>query len=77
MILNVGDNVRISLDPNEQIHSIQGVWNYQGRETRVSRRKVVSCKDGKARGIYYELEKVVSDAGLPFAFLEEQLVPID
>ena len=75
MIYEVGNTVRIALNANEQIHSNQEVWEYQGEERKVSRRKIISYgMNNLSRGAYYELEGVVSGMGCPFAFLEEQLI---
>lgn len=78
MIYEVGNKVRIKLDPNEQIHSIQEVWKFQGTESKISRRKIIAYgRASLARGTYYELEGVNSKMGVPFSFLEDQLVLLD
>lgn len=78
MIYEVGQPVVINLNPTEQIHSIQEVWDYQGKESTVSRRKIIAYgRGGAQRGAYYELEGVVSKKGMPFFFLEEQLTPLN
>ena len=77
MIYEVGQKVIISLDPNEQIHSIHEVWDYQGMEATVCKRKIIgSGKLGAVRGTYYQLEGVKSKMGQPFSFLESQLLPL-
>lgn len=78
MIYEVGNKVRVNLNAGEQIHSIQEVWNYQGHEAKISRRKILAYgKVGLQRGTYYELEGVKSRMGVPFGFLEEQLILIN
>lgn len=78
MIYEVGNKVRVNLNAGEQIHSNQEVWNFQGVETTISRRKIIEYgPSGLRRGTYYELEGVKSRMGLPFGFLEEQLMLID
>ena len=77
-IYEVGNKVRINLNAAEQIHSIQEVWKFQGQEARVSKRKILAYGiNGSRRGTYYELEGIKSSMGLPFGFLEDQLVLID
>ena len=76
-MMTVGDSVIVVLDPNEQIQSNRELWKYQSQEHRISRRKVISYgRGGCTRGVYYELDGVVSEMGVPFGFLEEQLVSI-
>ena len=76
MIYEVGNKVIIMLNPNEQIHTHQEVWQYQGQEAKVSRRKILAYgRGGTSRGTYYELEGVKSKMGVPFCFLEDQLLP--
>lgn len=76
-MMTVGDNVRIMLDPNEQMQSNRGVWEHQGEEHKITRRRVIAYGLGKTtRGVYYELEGVQSEMGVPYGFLEEQLVPL-
>ena len=78
MIYEVGNKVRISLDPNEQIHSTQEVWNHQGKEAKISRRKIIAYGSrGLQRATYYELEGIRSEMGMPFSFMEEQLTLIN
>lgn len=78
MIYEVGNKVRINLNAGEQIHSIQEVWSFQGHEARISRRKIIAYgRAGLQRGTYYELEGVNSKMGVPFSFLEDQLVLLD
>ena len=78
MIYEVGNKVRINLNAGEQIHSIQEVWKYQGCEAKISRRKILACgKVGQQRGTYYELQGVKSKMGVPFGFLEDQLVLVN
>ena len=78
MIYEVGNKVRIKLDPNEQIHSAQEVWNYQGKEARISKRKIIAYGSrGLQRATYYQLEGVMSKMGKPFSFMEEQLTLIN
>lgn len=77
MMYNIGDRVIVSLDPNEQIHSIHEVWDYQGHEATVCKRKIIGTgKLGAVRGTYYQLEGVNSKMGMPFSFLESQLLPL-
>ena len=77
MIYEVGNRVIVALDSNEQIHTNQEVWKYQGEEHKVSRRRIISYGPrGLSRGTYYELEGVVSDMDVPFCFLEDQLKPV-
>lgn len=78
MIYEVGKRVRVNLNEGEQIHSIQEVWNFQGVESKISRRKILAYGvNGLRRGTYYELEGVKSQRGLPFSFLEDQLILIN
>lgn len=78
MIYEVGNKVRINLNAGEQIHSIQEVWDFQGVEARVTRRKILAYgKVGQQRGTYYELQGVKSKMGVPFGFLEDQLVLVN
>lgn len=78
MAYEIGSKVLIRLDPNEQIKSIQEVWNFQGKEATIAKKKVIGTgKLGAARGTYYELNGVYSQMGVPFSFLEEQLIPLD
>jgi hypothetical protein len=78
MIYEVGNKVRVNLDPNEQIHSAQEVWNHQGKEARISRRKIIAYgARGLQRATYYELEGINSRMGVPFSFMEEQLTLIN
>lgn len=78
MIYEVGDKVRVNLNSGEQIHSIQEVWNFQGKETTVVRRKILAYGNrGMSRGTYYQLDGVNSEKGLPFSFLEDQLIPVN
>lgn len=60
MNYEVGDRVRVNLNANEQIQSIQEVWKFQGVEST---------------GTYYQLDGISSEMGLPFSFLAEQLLP--
>ena len=77
MIYEVGNKVRVNLNASEQIHSIQEVWKFQGVETTIKRRKILAYGHrGLSRGTYYQLEGVNSKMGLPFSFLEDQLVPV-
>lgn len=76
MIYEVGDLVKVALNPGGQIGSADEVWKYQGATKKISRRKTVYYGKGNHQlGIYYELEGVTSNMGVPFGFLEEQLVP--
>lgn len=75
-MIDVGQNVIICLNPKEQIHSDQEIWDYQGMDTTVVMRKIIAYGiDGNRRGAYYQLEGVKSSKGIPFSFLEEQLIP--
>lgn len=78
MVYEVGYKVRIKLDPNEQIHSAQEVWKFQGHEAKISRRKIIAYGRGNMqRATYYQLEGVKSKMGVPFSFIEEQLMLIN
>ena len=76
MTYEEGQKVIITLNPNEQTQSNGEVWKHQGEQHVVAKRKVIAYgRTGKQRGAYYELEGVVSDMGVPFGFLEDQLQP--
>ena len=78
MNLNVGAKVMVALDHAEQIPTNKQLWEYQGQERVISRRRIIAYgRGGCTRGTYYELKGVVSEMGVPFGFLEEQLVPLD
>ena len=78
MVYEVGNKVRIKLDPNEQIHSAQEVWKFQGQEARISKRKIIAYGSrGLQRATYYQLEGITSKMGMPFSFMEEQLILIN
>ena len=78
MVYEVGQKVIISMNPNEQIHSDQEIWDYQGMDSKVVMRKIIAYGlNNTRRGVYYQLEGVKSSKGLPFSFLEEQLIPIN
>ena len=78
MTMAVGNKVLVTIAPNEQIPTNSEVWKYQGQERVISRRRIIAYgRGGCTRGTYYELEGVNSDMGVPFGFLEEQLVQID
>ena len=77
MTYEVGNKVIVALDPNEQIHTHQEVWKFQGQEHKVSKRKIISYgRGGLQRATYYELEDVKSSMGVPFCFMENQLKPV-
>ncbi len=77
MIYEVGDKVRVNLNANEQIQSIQEVWKYQGAVSTIVRSKMLAYGNrGMSRGTYYQLDGISSESGLPFSFLAEQLLPV-
>ena len=78
MRFNEGDRVKIMLNTKEQIPSVKEVQAFQGHEAAVSKKKIIHYGRGNATiDVYYELEGVNSKMGIPFAFLEAQLVPAE
>ena len=77
MRYNEGDRVKIMIPTNEQIPATKEVQAFHGHEAAISRKKVIRYGRGNSTiDVYYELEGVCSKMGIPFAFREEQLVPV-
>ena len=74
--LKVGDKVIVTFSEKDQTKG-NPVRGLNGQEFTIERiREIVYGTSGALRGTEYYLEGVVSPYGIPYAFIEEQLVKI-
>ena len=74
--LNVGDKVIVRFSEKEQTRG-NPVRNLNGQQFEIERvREFVYGTSGAMRGTEYYLKGAVSPYGIPYAFIEEQLVKI-
>ena len=74
--LKVGDSVIVRFSEKEQTKG-NPVRSLNGQQFVIERvREIVYGTSGALRGTEYYLEGVVSPYGIPYAFIEEQLVKI-
>ena len=74
--LKVGDKVIVRFSDKEQTKG-NPVRSLNGQQFEIERvREIVYGTSGALRGTEYYLKGVVSPHGIPYAFIEEQLVRI-
>lgn len=74
--LKVGDKVIVRFSDKEQTKG-NPVRNLNGQQFEIERvREIVYGTSGALRGTEYYLKGVASPHGIPYAFIEEQLVRI-
>ena len=69
-MIKTGTFVIIKYDPNSHTPN-EIAKRYDGSESVVTR-----VKNYGARGTYYELEGIVSQMGIPYSFVESDLVEV-
>lgn len=69
-MISIGDRVMVSYPTNEQVNNPAKKLN--GQEFVVKRKKMISTRP--ANKMYYELFGAESDMGVPYAFLDDELI---
>ena len=73
--INIGDLVMVAYPTGEQTNN--PARKLDGQEFTVKRvHRVADNKNSRATRVYYELYGAKSDMGIPYAFLEDELVKL-
>ena len=70
--IKVGDTVLVRYPMNEQTNNVAN--KFDGQEFVVKRKKVITTRP--ANRVYFELYGAVSKYGVPYAFLEDELIKL-
>ena len=70
--IKVGDPVMVRYPANEQTNNV--ARKLDGQEFVVKRRRVICTRP--ANRVYYELYGAVSEFGIPYGFLEDELIKL-
>ena len=62
--LNIGDKVKVAIEPGHL--SWREVGKYDGKVMTITKRKSIRVRSTVY--VYYELDKAVSDMGVPYCF---------
>lgn len=74
--LQPGQKVLISFDPKDHFNG-NPAKKFNGTEAIIKTRKVLMYGIRHLHyGIYYELEGITSEYGIPYVFLEDHLIPL-
>lgn len=71
--INPGDPVVVHYPKGEKTNN--PATKYNGEQFIVKRRRVICTRP--ANRVYYELYGAVSDMGVPYGFLEEELIKVE